>query len=130
MVKYSCYLCSQKAKSTCRVCNKPICRLHNYGSRLQRSICQFCEKDVLRKGKIALYIDPPSHHFWGDQLFNSERVDYGGDQLMTPIVGIVLSKPMQKALIPSFSGNKITSHNKVSLGGDDFTIIKIKIYLN
>jgi hypothetical protein len=48
----------------------------------------------------------------------------------SPIVGIVLSKPMQKALIPSFSGNKIAFHNKLSLDGDDFTIIKIKIYLN
>jgi hypothetical protein len=38
------------------------------------------------KGKIALYIDPPSHHFLGDQLFNSGRVAYGGDQLMAPYV--------------------------------------------
>jgi len=43
-------------------------------------------QDLIRKEKIALYIDPPSHHFLRDQLFNSERVAYGGDQLMAPYV--------------------------------------------
>jgi len=36
--------------------------------------------------KIALYIDPPSHHFLKDQLFNTETVWFGGDNLMAPYV--------------------------------------------
>lgn len=34
--------------------------------------------------RIALYIDPPSHHFLSDRLFHSETVRFGGDQLMEP----------------------------------------------
>jgi hypothetical protein len=33
---------------------------------------------------IALYIDPPSHHFLGDRLFDPGGARYGGDDLLAP----------------------------------------------
>lgn len=33
---------------------------------------------------VQLFIDPPSHHFLGDRLFDSARTQYGGDDLMAP----------------------------------------------
>lgn len=34
--------------------------------------------------RLELYIDPPSHHFFGDRLFDSSTVATGGDDLMAP----------------------------------------------
>ena len=36
--------------------------------------------------KITLYIEPPSHYFWNDGLFNIELCGFGGDQLLAPWV--------------------------------------------
>ena len=33
---------------------------------------------------IALYIDPPSHHFLEDRLFNPNQAQFAGDQLLAP----------------------------------------------
>lgn len=33
---------------------------------------------------VALYIDPPSHHFLGDRLFDPTAATYGGDDLLAP----------------------------------------------
>jgi alpha(1,3/1,4) fucosyltransferase len=33
---------------------------------------------------VALYIEPPSHHFFGDKLFDVSQVRLAGDQLMAP----------------------------------------------
>jgi len=35
---------------------------------------------------VKLFIEPPSHHFFQDRLFSSERTRYGGDELMAPYV--------------------------------------------
>lgn len=35
---------------------------------------------------IRLFIEPPSHHFFQDRLFSSEKTRYGGDDLMAPYV--------------------------------------------
>lgn len=35
---------------------------------------------------IAVYIDPPSHHFLRDRLFDSNAARLGGDQLLAPYV--------------------------------------------
>lgn len=32
----------------------------------------------------ALYIDPPSHHFLGDRLFDSSNAGFGGEDLLAP----------------------------------------------
>ena len=34
--------------------------------------------------RLELYIDPPSHHFFGDRLFDSATAATGGDDLMAP----------------------------------------------
>lgn len=39
-----------------------------------------------KEQKIAIYIDPPSHHFLGDKLFDANGARYGGDQLLAPYV--------------------------------------------
>lgn len=36
--------------------------------------------------KVALYIDPPSHHFLGDKLFNINEARLAGDQLLAPYI--------------------------------------------
>lgn len=33
---------------------------------------------------VTLYIDPPSHHFLNDRLFDPNSAPFGGDQLMAP----------------------------------------------
>lgn len=33
---------------------------------------------------IALYIDPPSHHFLGNKLFDDQQVRFGGDNILAP----------------------------------------------
>jgi hypothetical protein len=33
---------------------------------------------------VALYIDPPSHHFLQDRLFSSDGARYAGDQILAP----------------------------------------------
>ena len=33
---------------------------------------------------LTLFIEPPSHHFMGDRLFDSNAVPFAGDQLMAP----------------------------------------------
>lgn len=35
---------------------------------------------------LRLYIEPPTHHFFQDRLFSSDRTRYGGDDLMAPYV--------------------------------------------
>lgn len=35
-------------------------------------------------GPVALYIDPPSHHFLKDKLFEADAASLGGDQLLAP----------------------------------------------
>jgi hypothetical protein len=35
-------------------------------------------------GKIALYIEPPTHHFRNDGFFNRELCKFGGDELLAP----------------------------------------------
>lgn len=39
-----------------------------------------------RQTRVALYIDPPSHHFLADRLFDADSARLGGDQLMAPYV--------------------------------------------
>ena len=36
--------------------------------------------------RVTLYIDPPSHHFLQDQLFNPEFASKNGDQILAPYV--------------------------------------------
>jgi hypothetical protein len=38
----------------------------------------------MSRPRVALFIDPPSHHFLGDRLFSNEKALYGGDNLMEP----------------------------------------------
>lgn len=40
----------------------------------------------MNQAQTALYIDPPSHHFLGDRLFDGEQAKYAGDQLLAPYV--------------------------------------------
>ncbi len=41
----------------------------------------------MRSGRVlAIYIDPPSQHFYGDRLFDSGTVQYGGADLLAPYV--------------------------------------------
>jgi alpha(1,3/1,4) fucosyltransferase len=39
-------------------------------------------------GPIALYIDPPSHHFLEDRLFDLSRASLGGDSLLAPYLHV------------------------------------------
>lgn len=39
-----------------------------------------------KEQNIALYIDPPSHHFLGDRLFDTNEARLAGDQLLAPYV--------------------------------------------
>lgn len=43
-------------------------------------------KDSTRSRKVSLFIDPPSHHFLGDRLFDINGAAHGGDQLLAPYV--------------------------------------------
>ncbi len=36
--------------------------------------------------RIAVYFDPPSHHFFGDRLFDPNFAAHGGDQLLAPYI--------------------------------------------
>lgn len=36
------------------------------------------------KSQVALFIDPPSHHFLGDGLFDSATAPHGGDDILAP----------------------------------------------
>ncbi len=36
------------------------------------------------KPDAGLYIDPPTHHFLGDRLFDSATVPFGGDDILAP----------------------------------------------
>lgn len=38
--------------------------------------------------RIAVYFDPPSHHFLGDRLFNPNFAAHGGDQLLAPYIHV------------------------------------------
>lgn len=39
-----------------------------------------------QKPRIAVYFDPPSHHFFGDRLFDPNFAAHGGDQLLAPYI--------------------------------------------
>ncbi len=41
---------------------------------------------MAKQQKIAIYIDPPSHHFLGDKLFDASEARLAGDQLLAPYV--------------------------------------------
>jgi hypothetical protein len=38
--------------------------------------------------RIAVYFDPPSHHFFGDRLFDPSFAAHGGDQLLAPYLHV------------------------------------------
>jgi hypothetical protein len=40
----------------------------------------------MNTSNVRIYIEPPSHHFFQDRLFTSEKTRYGGDDLMAPYV--------------------------------------------
>lgn len=40
----------------------------------------------MNSSNVRIYIEPPSHHFFQDRLFSSEKTRYGGDDLMAPYV--------------------------------------------
>ncbi len=37
---------------------------------------------------VALYIDPPSHHFLGDRLFDPETTPLAGENIRAPYVAV------------------------------------------
>lgn len=39
-------------------------------------------------GSLALFIDPPSHHFLGDRLFDDGAGRFGGENLMAPHIAV------------------------------------------
>ena len=43
---------------------------------------------VSTRPAVALVVDPPSHHFLGDLLFDSRRVPLGGDDILAPYVRV------------------------------------------
>lgn len=38
--------------------------------------------------RVAVYFDPPSHHFFGDRLFDPNFAAHGGDQLLAPYIHV------------------------------------------
>ena len=42
----------------------------------------------MRTDQIAIYVDPPSHHFLGDALFASQGNVFAGDQILAPYVAL------------------------------------------
>jgi hypothetical protein len=55
------------------------------GQRQRRCPSEYMGSSIDR---VALYIDPPSHHFLGDRLFLVDDYRLGGDQLLAPYAAL------------------------------------------
>lgn len=57
--------------------------------------------------EAALYIDPPTHHFLGDRLFDSSVVPTGGDDILAPYKH--LRSRCEAAGVPVFTADRLDS---------------------
>jgi len=43
---------------------------------------------MTQQSRVAVYFDPPSHHFLGDRFFDSNFAAHGGDQILAPYIHV------------------------------------------
>ena len=60
-------------------------------------------------GQVAVFIDPPSHHFLGDRLFDPSTARYGGDNILAPYIAI--RDALQAKGIPVHTADRLKGHS-------------------